>query len=263
MTEYLDVPGGRIAYDVAGEGPLVLLAPGMGVIRATYRPLARQLVAAGYRVATTDLRGLGESSTGWDSYDNAAAGGDLAALIRHLGGPAILVGQSFSGGSAVWLAAEEPSLVGSLVLIGAFTRPVKANPVMALLARAVLTSPALWGMYYKSLHKGPKPDADYLAAHKANMREPGRMAATRAMGTGQKAELAGRLARIKAPTLIVNGTKDPDFKDPKAEADTIAAELAGPSEIVMIEGAGHYPNAEFPERVGDAMIAFLGEHAGA
>ena len=30
MTEFLDIDGGRIAYDVSGEGPLVVLAHGMG-----------------------------------------------------------------------------------------------------------------------------------------------------------------------------------------------------------------------------------------
>ena len=30
MTEFLEVEGGRIAYEVAGEGPLVVLAHGMG-----------------------------------------------------------------------------------------------------------------------------------------------------------------------------------------------------------------------------------------
>ncbi len=37
MTDFLDVPGGRIAYDVTGEGPLVVCVPGMGDMRATFR----------------------------------------------------------------------------------------------------------------------------------------------------------------------------------------------------------------------------------
>jgi pimeloyl-ACP methyl ester carboxylesterase len=263
MTEYLNVPGGRIAYDVTGEGPLVVLAHGMGDVRASYRFLAPPLVAAGYRVATTDLRGHGESSTGWDSYTGAAAGGDLAALIRHLGGPAIVVGHSFSGGSAVWLASEEPSLVSGLVLIGAFTRPVPVKPLLRLAARIVLSSPALWGMYYSSLYKGGKPAdfAAYAAALKANLREPGRMAAASAMGLDAKADLAGRLARVQAPALVVYGRKDPDFPEPQAEARTVAATLAGPAEIVIIDDAGHYPHVESPETVAGPVLAFLTEHA--
>ncbi len=60
-TSYLDRPGGRIGYDVAGAGPLVVLVPGMGDLRAAYRFLAPPLRAAGYRVACADLRGHGDS----------------------------------------------------------------------------------------------------------------------------------------------------------------------------------------------------------
>jgi pimeloyl-ACP methyl ester carboxylesterase len=263
MTSFLNHAGGRIAYDVTGDGPLVVLAHGMGDLRASFRFLAPRLIERGYRVAATDVRGHGESSAGWGSYTNSDAGGDLAALIRHLGGPAFVVGHSFSGGSAVWLAAAEPSLVGGLVLIGAFTRPAPMNPLTKQMARLVLSSPALWGRYYASLYKGDKPAdfAAYVAALKANLREPGRMAATRAMGLGTKADLDGRLARIEAPTLIINGAKDPDFPDPRAEAETIAAGLAGTAEIVMVDGAGHYPHVEVPEKVADAVLGFLKEQA--
>jgi len=64
MTEFLDVPGGRIAYEVTGAGPLAVLSHGIGVRRQDYRFLAPVLAQAGYRVASADLRGHGESSLG-------------------------------------------------------------------------------------------------------------------------------------------------------------------------------------------------------
>lgn len=54
-----------------------MLAHGMGDNRAAYRETALLLVTAGSRVAATDLRGHGGSSTGWASYtrtDVAGAG---------------------------------------------------------------------------------------------------------------------------------------------------------------------------------------------
>src|SRR5579875_2239673 len=128
MTEFLDLPGGRIAYQVTGPGPLVVLAHGMGDNRNAYRFLAPLLVQAGYRVAATDLRGHGESSTGWSSYTRADTAADLLALIRHLGGPAdpaVIVGHSFAGGSATIAAAQAPDLVRAVVEISPFTRVFK------------------------------------------------------------------------------------------------------------------------------------------
>ena len=47
-TQYLDRPEGRVAYEVSGDGPLVVLVPGMGDLRAAYRFLAPALEEAGY-----------------------------------------------------------------------------------------------------------------------------------------------------------------------------------------------------------------------
>ncbi len=75
-TRYLERPEGRIAYDVTGEGPLVVCVPGMGDLRSVYRFLVPELATVGFRVATMDLRGHGESDATFTTYDDVAAGGD-------------------------------------------------------------------------------------------------------------------------------------------------------------------------------------------
>src|SRR6201995_3172452 len=133
IPEFLDGAGGRIAYDGPGEGPLVVLSHGIGDRRQAYRFLAPKLAQAGYRVANADLRGHGDSSMGWPSVTGKEAitrtdiAGDLLALIRHLGGPAVMVGHSISGGAATIAAAQAPDLVRGIVEIGPFTRTVKIS----------------------------------------------------------------------------------------------------------------------------------------
>ena len=133
MTEFVDIEGGRIAYDVTGSGPLVVLSHGIGDRRQAYRFLAPKLAQAGYRVVSADLRGHGESSMGWKSVTGKEAisrtdvAGDLLALIRHLGGPAVIVGHSISGGAATIAAAEQPDLVSAIVEINPFTREQKIS----------------------------------------------------------------------------------------------------------------------------------------
>jgi pimeloyl-ACP methyl ester carboxylesterase len=51
------------------------------------------------------------------------------------------------------------------------------------------------------------------------------------------------------------GEKDPDFPDPKAEADWIASTLHG--ELVMVPNAGHYPQSQRPNITADAVLHFL------
>jgi pimeloyl-ACP methyl ester carboxylesterase len=80
------------------------------------------------------------------------------------------------------------------------------------------------------------------------------------MLAASKADCEGRIDAVKAPTLVVIGTKDPDFKSPspEAEATWLTQRLQGT--LVMVEGAGHYPHAEMPMQVGPQIIAFLQEH---
>lgn len=101
--------GGRIAVESSGAGPLVLCVPGMGESRASFRHLVPGLVQAGYRVAVMDLRGHGDSSAGFDAYDDPAAAGDVLAVIDALGGgPAAVVGNSMGAAAAVLAAAARP-----------------------------------------------------------------------------------------------------------------------------------------------------------
>src|SRR6195952_3576645 len=122
MTERLSIGANSIAYDVTGEGPLVVLAHGIGDSRHSYRFIAPALVAAGYRVANVDIRGCRDSSLGWDGYSRTAIAGDLVALVRELGGPAVIIGQSISGGAATVAAATAPDVISGGIELTPFTR---------------------------------------------------------------------------------------------------------------------------------------------
>ncbi len=268
-TQFLARPDGKIAFDDTGTpGPLVICVPSMGDLRQEYRYLTPQLAAAGFRVVTMDVRGHGASSVGWPDYSTAAVGSDVVALVRHLNtGPAFVIGTSMAGGASVWAAGEAPDLITGQVLIDAFVRDKPAGQsssffgdLMVKLALAKPWGAAAWSLYYKSLYPTAKP-ADltaYRGAIKANMREPGRFAALKAMAMASKADCEARLDDVKGPTFVIFGTKDPDFTHPEAEANWLSARLHG--RLLMVEGAGHYPHAEMPGQVGPAIIAFLQEH---
>lgn len=65
------------------------------------------------------------------------------------------------------------------------------------------------------------------------------------------------LEHLNVPAMIVMGSKDPDFPDPKKELAWLAARTCAKS--VMIEGAGHYPQAEYPEKFISCLFDFVGE----
>lgn len=264
---FLDRPEGRLAYDDIGEGPLVVMVPGLGDIRAEYRKLAPKMAAAGYRVVTMDLRGHGQSSTGWPDYSSAALGSDVVAMIRHLdAGRAILVGTSMGAAAVAWAAAEAPELVDRVALIGPFVRAEVDQPWWKLMMFAAMIKigfagpwgPALWASYYGKLFgRAPADITAYQAALRDNLREPGRMAALRGMMSVSKADVAARLHEVTAPVEVFMGTADPDFPDPAREAGIVADLLHG--SVTMVEGAGHYPHVEQPDLVAGRLLAFVGQ----
>lgn len=263
-TLFLDRANGRIAYDEVGTGPLVLCVPSMGDVRSEYRFLAPQLAQAGYRVVTMDVRGHGESSAAWDDFSVAGVGSDIVALIRYLDkGPAVVIGDSMAAGATVWAAAEAPDWVAGAVLMGPF---VRSEPTLfsSLLFGALFSrpwGPAMWQWYYKTLYPTRKPAdfAEYVRSLRKNLAEAGRMEALQKMLAASKSASEQRLGRVKAPVLVLMGTKDPDFKDPTAEARWVADKLN--AQVQMIEGAGHYPHAEMPETVTPLILGFLAQHA--
>lgn len=275
MTEYLTVDGGTIAYEVAGSGPLIVLAHGMGDSRAAYRAVVPQLVAAGYRVAAADLRGCGESSVDWPAWSRTAIAGDLLALIRHLGGPAVLVGHSISGGAATVAAAREPSLITAVVELAPFTRKQSMSlgdlrarrtrqGMLRLLGAAAFNSVRLWRSYLDVAYPGVKPAhwTERLDRFDSLLREPGRMKALRGMGFSAPADAGAQLASVRCPVLVVMGTLDPDWADPHTEGAAIVDALpSGLGRLEMIEGAGHYPHDQCPDQVVSLMLPFLRSEA--
>ena len=272
MTEHLSIGTNTIAYDVTGTGPLVVLAHGMGDSRHSYRFLAPALVEAGYRVASADLRGCGDSSLGWDGYSRTDIAGDLVALVRHLGGgPAVLVGQSISGGAATIAAATAPDLVAGLVELAPFTRAQRFDlrgllrvrrfragfiQLAQVLLAGRLTS---WTRYLDLAYPTKPADWDLeLARIETTLREPGRMKALQAMCRTNPGDAGAQLGNVRCPVLVVMGSLDPDWVDPRAEGEQIVAGLpSGLGELAVLDGAGHYPHAQTPDEVLAVTLPFL------
>jgi len=264
MTQFLRRPDGTISYDDSGDRePLIVAIPGMGDMRHVYRHFAPEAVGHGLRVVTMDMRGMGESSIDWPDYSDAAIATDILALVDELdSGPAVVVGNSLSAASAVIAAVDDPSSVSGLVLIGPFVRNVPQPGWQSLAFRLMLSPPwgrSAWVSYYKGqMYPGVRPPdhAEYVNQLKTNLAENGRYKAFHSLAFNSHADSEGRMPDVACPVLVVMGTADPDFPDPTGEAQYLADELK--ADLVLIEGAGHYPQAQAPAEVAEAVATFVG-----
>jgi pimeloyl-ACP methyl ester carboxylesterase len=147
--------GVPLRYEVAGSGDLVVLVMGTASSGRVWKlHQVPALVAAGYRVATFDSRGVtadagAAGATARAVTPDAAADvvitdavttvtiedmvGDAAALIEHLGGgPARVVGTSLGARVAQELALARPDLVRQVVAMAAHAR---LDPLQRTLTR--------------------------------------------------------------------------------------------------------------------------------
>jgi pimeloyl-ACP methyl ester carboxylesterase len=160
----------------------------------------------------------------------------------------------------VWAAAERPELVAGMALVGPFVRNPAMNPLLAWTFRAMMAGPWsrwMWLSYLPRLYPARKPAdfAEHVSTVRESLNRPGHAAAFRATTHTSHAPAAERLSQVTGtPALVVMGEKDPDFPDAPAEAAWITEQLG--AECLIVPGAGHYPQAEFPELVNPALEAF-------
>ncbi len=251
------VGNGKLSYEVAGNGPVVLCLPGMGDTRRVYERFVPALLEAGYRVITTDLRGNGQSQGKFSSHNLNDLASDIGAILDAEGvEKAYLAAGSISGASAGLFASQQPQRVLGLILFS----PVFDSPsrLMMSLLIAALRLPGLgapiWGSYFKTLYPKHPVEADYLAQVKASIGQKGGLKSLTDMLWSR--HLDAGIRQIKAPTLIFFGTKDGDFKSVPAEAARVQTELPQ-ARIEILEGIGHYPQREAAEQVIPQTLQWL------
>lgn len=123
----------RLNVIEAGTGPPVVLLHGFPELGYSWRHQLPALESAGFHAVAPDLRGYGDSDRpeGVDAYALPALAGDIAGLIRELGGAAHVVGHDW-GGSIAWvLASRMPEIVRSLTILNS------PHPVASAEARQI------------------------------------------------------------------------------------------------------------------------------
>lgn len=252
----------QLAHDERGAGPLVVMLPGAGDLRSEYRFVVDRVAGAGFRVVTADLPGHGDSPVS-DEYTVAATAGAIVGLIELLeAGPATVVATSFAPAAAVWAAVDRPDLVAGIVAISPHLdadRTIKGRVLSGAL-RGVMAGPwagAAWSGLYRSWYKASPPadlDAE-IARMRALLSDPARRKAVTRTLTASRDGMADRIATLDVPTLTIVGAADDHFTDATAEGRQVSERLRG--DLLVVEGAGHYPHVEQPDVVLDAVLGFL------
>ena len=244
--------GVSIHYDVAGEGPALLLSHGYSATAEMWRGQVLALSKA-YKLITWDMRGHGRSDYPDDpaAYSEAATVADMAAVLDAVGAKRAIVGGLSLGGymSLAFHLAHRDRVRGLLIVD---TGPGYKNDQ----AREAWNKSAI-----RTAERYETEGLGRLAAGSPEMRTShhrnadGLARAARGMLTQRDARVISSLPAVTVPTLVVVGADDAPFL---AASDYMVAKIPGAKKVV-IEGAGHAANIDQPEAFNAAILRFLAE----
>jgi len=250
---HVAVTGARLAYQISGSGPAVLMIQGIGLVGNGWRPQVQGL-ADRYRILTFDNRGIGDSQLlSGGVIDMAALAADAVAVADAAGADRFhLVGHSMGGVIAQAVALAAPDRVKSLALLCTFahgreaarvtpgliltmlrmrlgTRPMRRAAFLSLVMPPLALSeldPAARARYAEELHP--------LFGHDLAEQPPIVMKQLRATARYDAYPRLCELARI--PTLVVAGRHDRIARPAYGRA--LAAAIPG-ARYLEVEDGGH------------------------
>ena len=259
--------GVRVRYLEVGDGEPLLLVHGMFTSARSWARIIPWL-APHYRVIAPDLPGFGDSEKPTRfGFSREAFAETLCDLLAGVGVPrAHVVGHDFGGSVALTLAADHPEVVDRLTVINTPTarapRPLQHRLALAPVVgsgylKQFLHRAAFHGLFRDAVYATPEGydraavDAWYDAFDPPEARE----CALRALHqSADLSSLGPRVAKVRAPTLVVWGERD--RFGPMHLGRQLANELAG-ARFEPIARAGHSPHEEAPEPTADALHRHL------
>ena len=221
-------------YGSAAGTPFVLVH-GIGVGRSYFAPVAPLLAEHG-PVHVLELPGFGSAPKPPEALSVEDHAGLVVALLRSIGRPVVLVGQSMGCQIVLEAALRVPELVERLVAIGAVTDPDERSALMQSLrlAQDVLgeTPATNWRVFSQYLQCGPRR---YLATLPSML----------AYDTDAAA------SAVTVPTLLIRGAEDPICRRPWARR--LAARLAVGG-LIEIPRGHHNAHSTHPRAVASAIL---------
>ena len=253
-TEVVELADGtKIAARLAGPPEAVesiVFLHGLGGTQSTWANVLGAF-AETYRIAAVDLPGHGSSDKPSPESTDYSVGGiatKIGELLEKLElAPAVLVGHSLGGATALQLALDRPKLVRALVLVDSAALGSEING--ELLDR-VESEPSRdearrWlELFFQDRRFVLERGIDEMYAAR---NAPGADAAVRAIAgnaftrRGQNLVLADRISELEVSLLVIWGELDRVIPSRHAVA-TVAAKPTAWLEIM--EGVGHVPQVE-------------------
>lgn len=242
----------RLHAVAIGQGPVLVLLPGLGRPVSDLEPFASVLADAGFGVVLPDTRGLGASTGSLAEITLHDLAADVAAIVKAGGATSVvLIGHGFGNRVARMTANDWPDLISTVVLLGASGRIQPASEIAEAIRVAQDEATPLEAREAAARRAWFGPDGDprpWLVGWSRPVIEACLAAA--AATPVEEWWIGGR-----AEILIVQGLLDVSALPENGRL--LKEELGGRGTLVELARLGHALPVENARRVADAVIAFL------
>ena len=261
---FLAIDGRRLAYELTGEGPL-LLSPAWWVshleLDRRNQAFARfwEAIVDGYAVVRYDRLGVGVSDRELRDKDLTVDGEVevIGALLDELGAERVgLLGGSSGGCAAIAFAARFPERVDRVILYGAYADGPSITPP-AVREAIVATVRSHWGIGSRLLSDiflGEVSSQEQERFARFQRLAASADTAARLLEQVYRNDVRDQLSRVQAPTLVVHRREDRAI--PYRLGREVAAGIAGAT-LVPLEGSAHFPWAGDADSVVRALRPVL------
>lgn len=253
------VNGIRTAYDMAGDGPDVVLVHGWMASKRYWQEASRRL--PGFRVWALDLYGFGDSEKPANGYTLDGYAVFLEGFLDTIGiKKAAIIGHSMGGAVVAWTAVRSPERFWALGLVDAALAGIagpppawSTEPVMRMFMRIADTSRGFGRMTIKGMFGVNEPESRIILeeAQKADVRS-----AAASGNMMSKPTDWSSLGKLKVPALVVYG--EDDFLVARGMDREIESLLRVKTNYLA--DCGHLPMLEQPKAFYDTLGAFLEKH---
>jgi pimeloyl-ACP methyl ester carboxylesterase len=257
---YAELSDVRCYYELIGDGPPLLLIPGLGCSCRVWDP-AVDVLSKRFTVILIDNRGMGCSQAKRPTSTLHDYSADIVELLDHLQLDKVCVlGISLGGIIAQRFTLDHPGRVERLVLISCSDHFSPYLRHMMTMLGQILRRFS-WEMFVRTVELlGTSPA--YFDAHAPEVEQ---MIQCKIKAQVSRRDVGRQLLslshtpidvreRISVPTLVVAGAHDALI--PPMYARQMADRIEG-SEFLLIEGAGHNPVNEAPDATMTAIVSFL------
>lgn len=255
---FADLAGVKLHYRFDGDEslPVLVLSNSLGTSLDMWQPQIAALTQR-FRVLRYDTRGHGQSSVTEGPYSIAQLGGDVIALLDHLGLQRVhFCGLSMGGITGMWLGVHHADRLDKLILCN--TAAYIGPPENWTNRAAAVERDGVASIAAAVVDKWLTPD---FAAQQADLVQTLRtmLGATDARGYAanclavRDSDLRNDAQRITTPTLVIAGTGD--IPTPPADGRYLAENIPGARYVELY--AAHLSNLQQVEGFNQAVLAFL------